>query len=484
MISSSSRRSLLVFFSTLAIFVFYPARFILAAPPTTEELLERINGLEQEIKDLKTIVQQQQKQITATQSNSAPALPGTNGAPNSKSVAYATAGVDGFKFKSGDSNFVINFHGLVQGDSRTFLSDDKVKGNDTFLLRRARPILSGTVYKDFDFLFTPEFGGNTVQIVDAQINYRLRPELQLQIGKMKPPVGLEALQPEEFTLFNERSIATDLVPYRDIGAELHGDLFGGAVRYAAGVFNGSPDYLTTTTNNDFDNNKSFDGRLFFQPFIAKSIPALKGLGFGVAATYQLDSGATNSPNGTGLTQGYTTDGQQKFFTYSNNVASTGVHTRLAPQGYYYWGPLSLMGEYTLSDDHVTAFRKKPASANLQNKAWEVSAGYILTGEEASYYGFTPKHPFSPLNGQWGALQVMGRFAQLDVDKRAFKGFADPTTSASQATSWSVGLSWYLNRNIRINADYSRTSFQGGNGPKATVTKQPEDTFFTRFQLVF
>ncbi len=51
--------------------------------------------------------------------------------------------------------------------------------------------------------------------------------------------------------------------------------------------------------------------------------------------------------------GYTTDGQQKFFTYNKNVNATGVHWRLSPQTYYYYGPFGLLGEYVISDQHVS-----------------------------------------------------------------------------------------------------------------------------------
>ena len=108
------------------------------------------------------------------------------------------------------------------------------------------------MFHDFDFNFTPDFGGSTVQILDAYLNYRYSPELQLQAGKFKSPVGLEALAVGPVTTpFNERSLVTDLVPNRDLGVELHGDLFGGAVSYAAGIFNGAPDYNGTTVNIGF-----------------------------------------------------------------------------------------------------------------------------------------------------------------------------------------------------------------------------------------
>jgi phosphate-selective porin OprO/OprP len=143
-----------------------------------------------------------------------------------------------------------------------------------------------------------------------------------------------------------------------------------------------------------------------------------------------------------------------------------------------------MGEYVANNDHVSNYGKKVTSANLDNTAWEISGGYVLTGEDASYNGVTPSHPFSPFNGSWGAVQLVGRYAQLNVDQKAFSGYADPTTSASQAGAWSVGLNWYLNNNLRINTSFSETTFEGGSGPKATVTKQPEEVLFTRVQLSF
>ena len=108
---------------------------------------------------------------------------------NSAAVAQAQPtiiiGPSGFEMSSADSNFVAQLHGVVQLDSRTFFKDGGINGNDGFLLRRARPIFSGTVFRDFDFNFTPDFGGSTVQIFDA---YR---ELPLQL---RPAIGSWQIQ--------------------------------------------------------------------------------------------------------------------------------------------------------------------------------------------------------------------------------------------------------------------------------------------------
>jgi phosphate-selective porin OprO and OprP len=295
-------------------------------------------------------------------------------------------------------------------------------------------------------------------------------------------VGLEHLQADVNITFNERSMATDLVPNRDIGVELHGDLFRAAVSYAAGIFNGAPDYSGTTANADYDDNKAFAGRIFFQPFKPTSIPVLENLGLGVGGSYE-DDQASHSTTLNGLTPGLLTDGQQTFFKYNSNVFANGPHWRTAPQGYYYYGPFSLLGEYVVNDQEVRTVKNGP-TADLQNTAWEITAGWVLTGEDASYNGVTPRQPFDPRAGYWGALQLVARGSELNVDKDAFPLFANPATSAYIAHEWAVGLNWYLNRNIRVNASGSRTTFDGGSGATAVVTKQPEEVFFTRVQLGF
>jgi phosphate-selective porin OprO/OprP len=406
-----------------------------------------------------------------------------NATTAAKAAPKITLGGNGFYFASGDSNFVAQLHAVVQFDSRSFFNDGGINGNDGFLLRRARPIFSGTVFHDFDYNFTPDFGGSTVQIQDAYLNYHYNPWFQVQAGKFKSPVGLEHLVADKDTLFNERSLATDLVPNRDIGLDLHGDVFGGVASYAVGVFNGATDYSSTTTNLSFQDDKAFVGRIFFQPWKNTSVNALRGLGFGFAGSYEANHPNTNSA--TGLTPGYTTDGQQKFFTYSSGVNASGAQWRLSPQAYYYYGPLGLLAEYVVSDQQV---KKSASHADLQNWAWEISGSWLLTGEDAAYAGVSPLHPFDPRNNQWGAWQLVARYGELNVDSRAFTGsvFADPTKSASGAQAWSVGLNWYLNKNIRANLSYSRTAFSGftSSTTAGLVPAQPENVLFSRLQLAF
>jgi len=408
-----------------------------------------------------------------------------------KTAPKISLGASGFNFSSGDSNFVAQLHGVVQFDSRSFFSDGGVNGNDGFLIRRARPIFTGTVFHDFDFNFTPDFGGSTVQIVDAWLNYRFSPWLQFQGGKFKSPVGLEQLQSDPNTLFNERSIVTDLVPNRDLGLQVKGDVFNGAASYAIGVFNGATDFNGTTVNTPFQDDKNVSGRLFFQPWKNTDINALKGFGFGVGGSYLISHSLTNSANG--LTPGYSTDGQQRFFAYNTGVVAEGTGWRISPQAYYYYGPLGLLAEYVISDQSVHRLAAVPTpTVDIQNNAWQVTGSWVLTGEDASYNGVTPRHPFDPRNNQWGAFQLVARYAGLSLDDNSFSGvgasqIADPTKSASGAQAWSVALNWYLNKNVRANLSYSHTTFDSLGSNKiasGNVGAQPESLLFSRLQLAF
>src|SRR5580765_1022598 len=73
-----------------------------------------------------------------------------------KATPKISLGANGFSMTSADTNFAVALHCVIQVDSRTYDNNNHVAGIDSILLRRARPILSGTVYRDFDFLFVPD----------------------------------------------------------------------------------------------------------------------------------------------------------------------------------------------------------------------------------------------------------------------------------------------------------------------------------------
>lgn len=404
-------------------------------------------------------------------------------AEKAKASASVSIGAGGLQVRSADTNFVLKLRGYVQADAR-FYPDDVATGtrNDTFLLRRVRPIIEGTVAERFDYRLmldfpsgSPTSAGNNGLVQDAYLNTRIYPWLQVQVGKFKEPVGLERLQSGANLLFIERNYPTQLVPNRDVGLQLQGDLLGGGLRYEVGVFNGVANG-GSGDNEQADDEKDVAARLFATPFVSTDNDWLRGLGLGVAGTIGEQDGALRT---------FVTPGQQTFFSYTTgagtaiapNVAANGKIWRVSPQAYYYVGPFGILGEYAYSAQEITQ-TAGPAltSDTLRNKAWQVAASWFVTGEDNSFKAVTPKSQFKFGGAGWGAVELTARYGELDVDDDTFPIFANPATAATKATSWGGGVNWHLNRNVKLSLNYEQTDFTGGtsaflnNGEKVILTR--------------
>ena len=98
----------------------------------------------------------------------------------------------GFLIKSADGAYSLRFNALLQVDSRWFVNDGALSDRaDTFLIRRFRPGLSGTLFNLVDVRLTPDFAGGTVAVFDGYIDLHPAPYLRLRTGKFKTPLGLE-----------------------------------------------------------------------------------------------------------------------------------------------------------------------------------------------------------------------------------------------------------------------------------------------------
>ena len=411
----------------------------------------------------------------------APATQATPPAPEAaaettavKSAAPVGASDGGFWIQTADGDYRLHVRGYIQFDGRFYQGDTANLGTSGFVLRRVRPILQGTLAKYFDFQFTPDFGLGTVVIQDAYIEAHYSSKLRVRIGKYKPQFGLERLHSATNILFVERALPTDIAPNRDLGVDLRGELADGIVWYSAGVFNGVVD--GGSADLDTNDGKDLVGRLILAPF-KKSKGILQNLSFGIAGTTGNQSGALPT---------YKDTPQLTFFSYATGVVADGRHERWSPQASYYVGPLSLYGEYARS---TQAIRKAadPAATNVSNDAWEITAAVLLTGEKSAPDPVTPnnvrpRRPFDPKQGQWGALELVARVTGLTVDPLVFAGgFADPTKSAQKASSWAIGLNWYLNRNIKQVVDFDHTSFTGG---ATSGDRQTDNAILIRTQLSF
>lgn len=383
---------------------------------------------------------------------------------------------NGLAVRSADSNFEIKLRGTVQGDQRTFFNDNALPQNDTFLLRLVRPTLEGSLGPLVGFHVTPEFAGDSATLVEAYVDLKFDPRYTLRVGKFTAPVGLERLASSSSLPMVERGFPTELAPNHDIGIQLQGELANGRVSYAAGVFNGTADGRDAACS-DGDNNVEFEGRVFFEPW-KNAANALSGLGFGIGA-----SRGNKHGTGANFLPRYRTPGQNVFFSYRRSVAADGSHQRFSPQAWYYRNALGLLGEYISSEQEVRVYNNRVTRIKLKNTAWQLSASWVLTGEDASYNGVVkPSHPFTHNGEGWGAFELAARVGGLDIDDQAVRRFDDPSVSARSARAWGLGLNWYLTSNLKLVFNHTHASFDGG--APLGADREDEKTFFSRLQVSF
>ena len=500
-----------------------------------EETASSINDLKKQVQSLMEQVSKLQSQVSST-NQTAPKTPSaTQNHPNSISPASSGAVGDmneamrplmeqpmqgttetapttvqqgpgnlpmldvsdkGLIFRSRDNRHTIRLGGLLQLDDREFV-DPPTSQESKFLVRRARPYASGYFYDDWNYRFAPEFAlsspnaaAYSTTIADAIINYKPIEDIQVEVGKYKPPVALEQLADDAYLSFNERALSSNLSPARDIGVMIHGITFDEKLSWAAMVGAGARNN-TLNTGLDYDTGPDGYFRLFAQPFKGeKDFPDFfEGLRLGVGGSI---SWSSQSNAGTSqLFQNYSTDGGNTFFTFPSNLNVQGEHWRISPQLYYTYGPFSAVGEFIAEKQGVNAAAVGAGGGftNYETTAWNVTLNYILTGEDATLNGVVPKEEVDFKNGGWGAWEMAIRYDGLAIGDNMFR----PTTqggigaasdsNASGVNGFSWGLNWYLNRIMRWGVTVEYNTFTGGGAPDS-ISENSELGFLTRLQLKY
>lgn len=133
---------------------------------------------------------------------------------------------------------------------------------------------------------------------------------------------------------------------------------------------------------------------------------------------------------------------------TGNIANVDSATVLSAEIAGTLGSFHFQGEYF--DFSVDRY----AGSELSFNGGYIQAGYILTGEKRSYSsssgsygGVAPKNPFDWKSGGWGAWEIAARYSMIDLNDPAGGVFG------GRQENITLGLNWYVNRNIRFMANY-------------------------------
>ena len=216
-----------------------------------------------------------------------------------------------------DKSFVLKIHALMQADGRFFLDNDALQANDTFLIRRFRPALSGTLFSIVDYRLLPEFAGTVHDPGrvrrSAPAGMAAAAHRQIQ-GADRPGALAGRRRP---AACSSAALDQNLSSTRDIGVQLWGDVAGGIVHYVIGVFNGAPEAIRSPTPTSITPRISM-GRLFFHPFRPESLQGLRQPRLRALGGHRQPQGAAAHRDRGGCRPGlapFRTAGQNTFFQY-------------------------------------------------------------------------------------------------------------------------------------------------------------------------
>ena len=451
---------LLVFISSLLL----PVTQAYAAPEKSvsekivEILKERGILKEEEYEELKQLVEKEKEE---------------------KATAPKVSFKRGFAVETPDENFTLKLSGRLHTDFKAYGSSQP--GNSSFYVRRARLCMQGTLYKYFDFKVESEFGkGTSGRLTDGYLNVRYFPQVQFKMGQYKQPFSLEELTSPNWIDFVEKSLANNLVPARDAGIMLHGDLFKGIINYGIGIANG----YRVNQSQDTDDHKDVVGRVVFSPFSRVHNSFVKGLHLGGSFTY----GKQESESDEWWNKGeFKTAAGTRYLEFDDDVVHDGSRSRYGAELSWFLGPFSLKGEWMelRMDDIYLENQKEDFNAD----AGYISLSYFITGEQQPFKKgvvgrVVPKKNFDPEKRTWGAWQLVARYGFFDADRDIFKnGFADPGRYTDRVESYTLGVNWYLNDMVRVMFNYVRTEFDEDILYR-NERIDSEDVFLGRFQLVW
>ena len=182
-----------------------------------------------------------------------------------KPVAYQVG--KGFTFTSSEGKFQLSLGGRGQFQYQ-YVDKDDVNGaaQETGLwrIRRFKIFMGGYAYtKDLTYRVQVDLAksGTAQMLDDAWINYRFVEEAQLQAGQFKMPFARGELTSDGALQFVDRANAVDsFKPSYDVGAMVQGKTAGGKLAYNAGLFNGTGQSGTRTTNSG-----AWAARVMFSP---------------------------------------------------------------------------------------------------------------------------------------------------------------------------------------------------------------------------
>lgn len=335
----------------------------------------------------------------------------------------------GIQVTAGD--FEIKFGGRIMLDGVN-PSDDATPMFRNLFFRRARLELSGKVGEDWAYKAEYDFAENSLAAKDLELIYKgLGKGHEVHIGQFKQFFSLEELTSSKAITFMERSLPN---------AFSTGHRVGVGYKYASkqttfGVSAYGNEAGTANTGNE---PVSFGGRFTWAPILSED----SVLHFGVAMASESTGGA-NSVRLRARPEARPSNGGTRLVD-TGNIAADGL-TKTGLEAAWMNGPLSVQAEYMMTT--VDAL----VGADPEFDGYYALVSYVPGGSR-TYKGGAFGAPKVGKDGVW---ELRARLSSINLNDPA-AGIA-----GGEEDNTGVGVTYYVNSNIRLLAEYLRIDAERG-----------------------
>jgi phosphate-selective porin OprO/OprP len=402
---------------------------------------------------------------------------------------------DGFKWSTQDDEYTLGVRAMTQLDARVYQQANQNPVSSGFYNPRTRVYFEGHFTKPISYEFSFQNFFDTVQLLDAYINFNYDSRFQLRMGRYKTPFVYEWYRIHVWDLLApERSLfANNYESNRRFGLMGWGDLFEQRLEYAVGTFNSQRNSF-----QPFNNRQDVIAFLNFKPFYNREEGfLLRDLHFGGSVDAGREDQTTVpavlrtnlSPSGAAVNSTAAANtASVPFLAFNSDVREKGARALWELHAAYYYGGLTLLAAWQAGYEGY-AKGANGSATRIPINGWFAQAGYILTGETIRDRTLLdPLHPFDLRPGRFGlgAFEVTARYSELDLNPRVFTaGLADPNLWTNRAEMTDVGFNWYLNKFVKMYFDWEHAMFarpvffRPGPGLQKT-----SDLFWLRMQVYF
>jgi phosphate-selective porin OprO/OprP len=170
----------------------------------------------------------------------------------------------GFHVSTKDEEFSFGLRGMSQVDGMLYSRPTPgINTSSGFYNPRSRIYFEGVATQPITWEFSFQNFYDTVQLLDAYVNFNYDPRFQVEIGRYKNPFGYEFYRIHIWDLMApERSLwSVNYEANRRFGVMAHGDLADQRIEYAVGSFNSQRNSL-----QPFNSRQDFQAFVNFKPF--------------------------------------------------------------------------------------------------------------------------------------------------------------------------------------------------------------------------